>query len=364
MRTVKQKPHAHRRRHGQHQKRSNKFLKVYTPYLPMVLLVIASIVLSLYPSSGSAAKKINGDKASSQGVLAYATNVSVSGLLGSTNQKRSESGIRSLSINGTLNTAAQLKANDMVARNYWSHNTPDGSPPWVFITNAGYSYSRAGENLAYGYMSSPEVINGWWDSPTHKANMLDANFTEVGFGYANSADFNNSGNQTVVVAMYASPYTAPAPAPTPTSPPPPSQVVPSTTNKSSPTPTAPTAPSPEPTPQPEVPITTNSTDSTNDSVKTPVPSVNNTDSKVLSDESTTFTRLQTLTGASLPWLGSLLFVLSLSGAMIVLGKHGLSLHNFVLKGERYVLQHTLFDMTIISLIVFSYIATRSVGVIL
>ncbi|MDQ5886091.1 MAG: hypothetical protein QG628_488 [Patescibacteria group bacterium] len=365
MRTDTKKSHIHRQRHGNHQKRTGKFLKVYTPYLPLILLITASIFLSLKPAQSSSSAKPE-TKSNNSMVLAYATDTSVSGLLGSTNQQRSSNGIGSLSVNSKLNAAAQAKANDMVTRDYWSHNTPDGSPPWVFITNASYSYSRAGENLAYGYATSADTIEGWMGSPTHRANLLDGNFVEVGFGIANSADFIGSpddkagyphvGNQTIVVAMYAAPYVAPAPAPTPKTP---ASTAPATT-----TPTPPAT-----TPQPEVPSSATSQDSTSNDKEDKkkeetVKTINNTDAKVLSDDSTTFNRLQTMTGNALPWLGSVLFVLSLSGGLIVLGKHGFAFHNFVLKGERYVLQHTLFDMTVISLIGFTYIATRSVGVIL
>ncbi len=59
--------------------------------------------------------------------------MSRNGLLISTNTERSSNGLPALSINDKLNQAAQAKANDMVARDYWSHNTPDGQEPWVFF---------------------------------------------------------------------------------------------------------------------------------------------------------------------------------------------------------------------------------------
>lgn len=371
MRTETKKAHIHRKRHGNHQKRTGKFLKVYSPYLPLIILVISSIVLSFYPFKSNIGSKTQGD-ISSQNVLAYATDMSVSGLLGSTNQQRANNSVSALSINTKLNSAAQAKANDMVTRDYWSHNTPDGNPPWVFITNAGYSYSRAGENLAYGYATSSDTITGWMRSPTHKANMLDSNYTEVGFGFANSVDFIGSpddkadyphvGNQTIIVAMYATPYIAPSP---------------TAATKPSSTTTTPVAPAPSsvssnkttPSPQSEVPSSTENNDETTSSNKianstNDVKVAATTDATTLPKESSSINRLQLLTKNSLPWLGSMLIVLSLSGGLIVLGKHGFAFHNFVIKGERYVLQHTLFDVTIISLIVFTVIASKTVGFIL
>ena len=79
-------------------------------------------------------------------VLDYAASMSTSGLLSSTNSTRSSSGISALSLNAKLNAAAQAKANDMASRNYWSHNTPEGNPPWVFVNAQGYSYQKLGEN--------------------------------------------------------------------------------------------------------------------------------------------------------------------------------------------------------------------------
>lgn len=134
---------------------------------------------------------------------AYATEMSRSGLLSSTNIQRSNNGQSSLTINSKLNQAAQAKANDMVARNYWSHNTPDGKEPWVFFDAQGYIYTKAGENLAYGFDNSSATVIGWMNSPSHKANLLDSTFTEVGFGFANSSDYVTTGEETIVVAMYA-----------------------------------------------------------------------------------------------------------------------------------------------------------------
>lgn len=95
-------------------------------------------------------------------VLAYATSIGNTGLLSATNQRRAAAGVGALSINSKLNQAAQAKANDMASRNYWAHNTPEGNPPWTFITNAGYSYDKAGENLACGFDESNDVITGWY----------------------------------------------------------------------------------------------------------------------------------------------------------------------------------------------------------
>ena len=149
-------------------------------------------------------------------VLGYATNISTGALLSETNAQRSANGLGGYAASVKLNQAAQAKANHMIANDYWSHYSPDGVTPWYFIEQAGYSYTRAGENLAYGFATSSGVVGGWMNSPTHKANILDSGFAHVGFGIANGANFQG-GENTVVVAMYGQPIVA-APAPPPPAP--------------------------------------------------------------------------------------------------------------------------------------------------
>jgi uncharacterized protein YkwD len=145
-------------------------------------------------------------------VLGYATNVNTSDLLSSTNAQRSANGLSGFSVSSKLSQAAQAKANHMIANDYWAHYAPDGTSPWYFIEQAGYSYQRAGENLAFGFSTSSGVITGWMNSPTHRANVLDAGFTQVGFGIANGSDFQG-GENTVIVAMYGQPVVATTPKP-------------------------------------------------------------------------------------------------------------------------------------------------------
>lgn len=141
-------------------------------------------------------------------VLSYATDTTVSGLFTETNRERAAAGLSTFTIDSLLNTAAQNKANHMIANDYWSHVAPDGTTPWDFIDNVGYVYLKAGENLAYGYQTSAGVVDAWMNSEGHRENILDEEFQEVGFGIASGEDFQG-GENTVVVAMYALPYDLP-----------------------------------------------------------------------------------------------------------------------------------------------------------
>jgi hypothetical protein len=194
-------------RHRHKPKGVNKhaFEKVYWPYIPFLVLALILLVTSV--RGGLVSAWIRNPKA----VLAYATSVSPQELLNDTNQARQTDGKTKLKINPELTEAAQAKANDMALRNYWSHNTPAGNPPWTFVTATGYNYQKLGENLAAGFIDSRATVNGWLASPEHRENMLDAAYTEVGFGYANNADYTSTGNDgpmTIVVAFYGEPQAA------------------------------------------------------------------------------------------------------------------------------------------------------------
>lgn len=146
-------------------------------------------------------------------VLGDTTKLTAQGLLDATNSDRHSDGGQPLTLDTKLTAAAQAKADDMVARNYWSHATPDGKQPWAFIMQAGYGYQATGENLAYGFATSDEVVSAWMNSAEHKANVL-GDYTAVGFGIANSAHYQG-GQNTVVVAFYATPSASASPLTTP-----------------------------------------------------------------------------------------------------------------------------------------------------
>lgn len=136
-------------------------------------------------------------------VLAYSTDMSVDKLLAATNSARINTSLAPLAMNQQLNISAQAKADDMVKNNYWSHESPDGSQPWIFFEKADYKYSAAGENLAYGFTDSKSTIEAWLKSPSHRSNLL-GKYKEVGFGIASSSHYQG-GNYTVIVAHYATP---------------------------------------------------------------------------------------------------------------------------------------------------------------
>ncbi|MFA6098645.1 MAG: CAP domain-containing protein [Patescibacteria group bacterium] len=101
------------------------------------------------------------------------------------NLERQKYNAGTLSENTLLEQAAVNKANDMAEKNYFTHQSPIGKMPWDFAVEAGYRYSILGENLAIDWPSAAEVVQAWMDSPSHKKNILNSEFSDTGIAVIN-----------------------------------------------------------------------------------------------------------------------------------------------------------------------------------
>lgn len=129
--------------------------------------------------------------------------VNTSALVELTNQDRTAQGLGPVRQNALLDQAAQLKASDMAAKGYFAHNSPDGKTSWTWFQMAGYRYLRAGENLAEGFPDAQTVETAWLNSPSHRANIMNGTYTEVGFGTATGM---YQGHEVIFVAeMFGTP---------------------------------------------------------------------------------------------------------------------------------------------------------------
>ena len=117
-----------------------------------------------------------------------------------TNAERTENGFDPLSSNALLSTAAAEKASNMFVLDYWAHNSPTGETPWSFISKVGYRYIFAGENLARDFNDAGSVVDAWMDSPSHRSNLLDKNFKEIGVAVVNGKFAGRE--STLVVQMF------------------------------------------------------------------------------------------------------------------------------------------------------------------
>jgi len=274
------------------------FRQVYWPYLPVILVIGFLLSLGLRQSSFQTALRHPTTQ-----VLSYASRMQTQALLSDTNNERVQAQVPALTENAQLDQAAQAKAKDMATRDYWSHDTPDGNPPWVFVTSQNYTYQKLGENLAAGFDNEQAAINGWMGSPHHKENLLDANFSQVGFGVAQSADYTAAGGgpMTIVVAFYGKPASG-------------------------------------------EPVITS----------------------VKGDLASTNVSLAQLATAKLPVVGlatDLAVGAALMAMLIWAGRHVRALRRAVADGERFAFTHPFFDVGLIVIAALSYLLTRTVGLI-
>jgi uncharacterized protein YkwD len=287
---IHHKPHKHERR-------SKRFLKVYAPYIPLLLIVGTGFFISFF----SSIQPLNSR------VLGYATNTTDSGLLEFTNKARASEGINSLKFNEKLDKAAQAKAEDMAKNNYWSHNTPDGREPWVFIEQTDYQYRKAAENLAFGFINSEGTVNGWMNSPTHRANVMDRELKEVGFGIVNTPDYQGHGEETIVVAMYGTAAEA--------------------------------------------------------SISTPTASNTLIPTIAASANPKKISFIQSLTGGAMPWSTFAIGIMIGLVIMYFAVHYGTKARRALKRGERFIIHHPLLDITLIAFLVLATILSRTDGVI-
>lgn len=272
-------------------KHPKNYLKVYAPYLPLLLI----LGTGLYFSFGSSFKQ------PSPHVLSYATAMKSEGLLQKTNQERSTSNLEPLQQNELLAKAAQAKAQDMADRDYWSHQTPDGKEPWIFIDKTGYKYTKSAENLAYGFRTSDATIAGWMNSPDHRANILDAELKDVGFGVVNTPNYLNQGPETIVVAMYGKPAEKQA--------------------------------------GPAVKVST----------------TGQSEAKI--------SYLQAMTDGRAPWSGFAAGILVGSVIVYLLLTHNRKVRRLLRVSERFIIKHPLLDMTLIALVALIAVLSQTAGMI-
>lgn len=100
-----------------------------------------------------------------------------------TNAERAKGGCGPLTHDAKLRTAAFNHSADMSAKNYFSHDSADGRSFGDRLKQAGFSFRAAGENIAKGYQTAAQVVQGWMNSPGHKANIMNCTYTHIGVGH-------------------------------------------------------------------------------------------------------------------------------------------------------------------------------------
>lgn len=112
--------------------------------------------------------------------FAFASEINKDAIIQLVNGSRTENNISILNENPILDKAAQDKLDDMIKNNYFAHTSPAGITPWHWFDENKYDYKYAGENLALGFSSVENEHQAWMDSPTHRKNILNINYQEIG----------------------------------------------------------------------------------------------------------------------------------------------------------------------------------------
>lgn len=143
------------------------------------------------------------------GVLGTNSNIDQKRVIELTNIEREKKGLPPVVENEALSKAAKLKAANMFEENYWAHFAPSGKTPWDFILGVGYRFTFAGENLAKNFYSSDEVVKAWMASPTHRDNVLNANYQDIGIAVEDG--ILNGQKTTLVVQEFGTTAVLPIP---------------------------------------------------------------------------------------------------------------------------------------------------------
>lgn len=137
------------------------------------------------------------------GILGYSSEITADKVWTLTNQERQLQNLPILQYSSVLSESAAAKAKNMFSENYWAHSSPSGKVPWDFFREAGYQYSVAGENLAKDFYDTESLIKAWMNSPTHRANIINDKYQEIGIGVINGV--LNGMKTTLVVQHFGTP---------------------------------------------------------------------------------------------------------------------------------------------------------------
>lgn len=106
-----------------------------------------------------------------------------------TNRYREQYGLAPLTADPKLCELARMKSQDMRDKGYFDHHSPTYGSPFEMMKRFGVSYRTTGENIAMGYRTAQSVVEGWMNSPGHRANILNAGFTRIGVGYISDGNY-------------------------------------------------------------------------------------------------------------------------------------------------------------------------------
>lgn len=105
------------------------------------------------------------------------------------NAEREQQGLQPLVLSAELCVVAYDKSSDMAQNGYFDHNSPTYGTPAEMLEAYGVQYRSSGENIAAGQQTVSEVMDAWMNSPGHRANILNASYTDMGIGVAYGGEY-------------------------------------------------------------------------------------------------------------------------------------------------------------------------------
>ncbi|HLN18854.1 MAG TPA: CAP domain-containing protein, partial [Patescibacteria group bacterium] len=129
----------------------------------LIIQIVSILILGFYVGYPVLAKEIN--------------NANIIELV---NDARQKNGVADLEEDKVLDKIAADKLEDMVSNNYFAHTSPKGINPWFWYEKNKYDYKYAGENLAINFVRAEDQQKAWMESPTHRKNILNSNYKEIG----------------------------------------------------------------------------------------------------------------------------------------------------------------------------------------
>jgi len=105
------------------------------------------------------------------------------------NAERAKAGLPALKSDWELARVANHKSQDMHDYKYFDHTSPTYGSPFTMMKNYGIQYKSAGENIAMGQSTPEQVVKAWMNSPGHRANILNKNYTHIGVGYVKDGNY-------------------------------------------------------------------------------------------------------------------------------------------------------------------------------
>ncbi len=134
---------------------------------------------------------------------ALASDITRASVVVAMNEYRAEHHLPPLREDVRLDAAAADRMRDMEDQAYWAHESPDGHSPFTWLAPHGYDYHYAGENLATGFDTTELLVEGWMESPGHRANILSPNFEDCGIAIIEGLPMRRGSGKSIVVMFGA-----------------------------------------------------------------------------------------------------------------------------------------------------------------